>query len=261
MNELTTQLEVMRIPKRGVICLFGNEYSNRDLERSLYDGEPVIVRFDARDMSQVELYRLTEAHIGQVFKHGKPATFTASDMNKKREERRRNTAHHKTEAESQLCRDARDKADDVSAIDLTKIRTCDLAHRLAIENAIKNYRAKMTLEERVLAVAFLLDYPTELRSPEYKAGMRSALNQSFSVREDACQFELGTAACDAWRTGYQDGLSRYHNWRKPFINVSASAGAAYWALFAQSFPQGGVEMADFWEVFVGKFALNTGRTA
>lgn len=47
--------------------------------------------------------------------------------------------------------------------------------------------------------------PRDPRSPEYKAGVRAALEKRFNGVAIACPYELGTAAADAFLSGLDEG--------------------------------------------------------
>ncbi len=77
--------EVGRTPQRGVISLFGNEYSRRALVDELAEGEKVRVRYDIHDASRVFLLRMDGRIIGEaVWDAHKEAAFPVPRMDQLR---------------------------------------------------------------------------------------------------------------------------------------------------------------------------------
>lgn len=80
--------EVSRIPQRGVVSLFGNEYFNGDLVDTLEEGEKVRVRFDIHNVNQVWLLRMDGRFLCTAQWDGnKRAAFPVSFVEQKRAER------------------------------------------------------------------------------------------------------------------------------------------------------------------------------
>jgi putative transposase len=80
--------EVGRIPQRGVISIFNNEYANKMLVDALSEGEKVRVRFDIHDANQVWVLRMdgTFLCVAQWDAH-KKAAWPVPYMDKKRQDR------------------------------------------------------------------------------------------------------------------------------------------------------------------------------
>lgn len=80
--------EVQRIPQRGLVSLFNNEYALPEMVNLLAEGEQVRVRFDIHDASQVTLLRMDGRYLGVAEWDGhKRAAFPVPFMEMKREER------------------------------------------------------------------------------------------------------------------------------------------------------------------------------
>lgn len=81
--------QIDRVPDRGLVRLFGNEYFRKELKDELSEGERVYVRFDIHDANQVWLYRLDGRYIGTAqWDTHKKAAFPVSFRDRKAEERR-----------------------------------------------------------------------------------------------------------------------------------------------------------------------------
>lgn len=80
--------EEIRIPQRGIVSIFKNEYAMPGLVNLLAEGEQVRVRFDIHDANQVTLLRMDGRHIGVAKWNGhKTAAFPVAYIEQKREER------------------------------------------------------------------------------------------------------------------------------------------------------------------------------
>ncbi|MDD4930489.1 MAG: hypothetical protein PHP85_14630 [Gallionella sp.] len=128
----------------------------------------------------------------------------------------------------------------------------DLACQLAAENIIENFRAQMTMDERVNAANFLHSeafFPErDPRSAEYQAGVMWALKTRFNVPVERSIAKAGTAAWDAWRAGVDEGKHIYRDWL-----TNRSDGHKYWQLFADHFDNCGGNMHLFWCALGRKF--------
>lgn len=80
--------EVARMPQRGVVSLFGNEYANKELVELLAEGEKVRVRFDIHNADRVWLLRMDGRFlcVAEWDAH-KRAAFPVPYIEQKREER------------------------------------------------------------------------------------------------------------------------------------------------------------------------------
>jgi putative transposase len=88
LNELWLP-QIDRVPDRGLVRLFGNEYFRKELKDELSEGERVYVRFDIHDANQVWLYRLDGRYIGTAqWDAHKKAAFPVPFVQRKAEERR-----------------------------------------------------------------------------------------------------------------------------------------------------------------------------
>lgn len=80
--------EEIRIPQRGIVSIFNNEYAMPDLVNLLAEGEQVRVRFDIHDANQVTLLRMDGRLIGIAHWDGhKRAAFPVAFIEQKRQER------------------------------------------------------------------------------------------------------------------------------------------------------------------------------
>lgn len=80
--------EVGRTPQRGVVSLFGNEYSRKSLVDELSEGEKVRVRYDIHNADRVYLLRMDGRPIGEALWNGhKVAAFPVTRMEQLREQR------------------------------------------------------------------------------------------------------------------------------------------------------------------------------
>lgn len=70
----------------------------------------------------------------------------------------------------------------------------------------------MKIVDELMTEAFNL--PRDLRSPEYKAGVRAALTYRIEGEKIVCPHQVGTAAADAWLTGADEGHSLWRRWRE-----------------------------------------------
>lgn len=80
--------EVQRIPQRGLVSLFNNEYALPEMVNLLAEGEQVRVRFDIHDANQVTVLRMDGRFLGIAIWDGhKRAAFPVPYIEMKREER------------------------------------------------------------------------------------------------------------------------------------------------------------------------------
>lgn len=80
--------EVGRTPQRGVVSLFGNEYSRKSLVDELAEGEKVRVRYDIHDADRVYLLRMDGWPIGEAKWNGhKVAAFPVPRIEQLRAQR------------------------------------------------------------------------------------------------------------------------------------------------------------------------------
>lgn len=80
--------QVERVPQRGLIELFKNEYAMPELVNLLAEGERVVVRFDIHRPEKVMVFRLDGRYLGEAIWDGhKRAAFPVSFIDAKREER------------------------------------------------------------------------------------------------------------------------------------------------------------------------------
>lgn len=80
--------EVIRVPQRGKVSLFNNEYFKRDLVDVLREGEKVRVRYDLHDAAKVWLLTLEGVFLGEALWNGNAvAAFPVSGMDQARAER------------------------------------------------------------------------------------------------------------------------------------------------------------------------------
>lgn len=80
--------EEIRIPQRGIVSLFNNEYAMPGLVNLLAEGEQIRVRFDIHNADQVTLLRMDGRQIGVANWNGhKRAAFPVAYIEQKREER------------------------------------------------------------------------------------------------------------------------------------------------------------------------------
>ncbi len=80
--------EVIRTPSRGLVQLFGNTYSRRDLVQILPEGATVRVRYDLHDASKVWLLTLEGRLIGEALWNGHAReAFPVSEMDQLRAQR------------------------------------------------------------------------------------------------------------------------------------------------------------------------------
>jgi putative transposase len=80
--------ETIRKPQRGVVSLFGNEYSMRDLVDLLPEGERVRVRYDLHNAEKVWLLTIDGKYLGEALWNGhKTAAFPVPKMDQLRQAR------------------------------------------------------------------------------------------------------------------------------------------------------------------------------
>lgn len=80
--------QVERVPQRGLIELFKNEYAMPELVNLLAEGERVVVRFDIHRPEKVMVFRLDGRYLGDAIWDGhKRAAFPVSYRDQKAEER------------------------------------------------------------------------------------------------------------------------------------------------------------------------------
>ena len=80
--------QVERVPNRGVIQLFNNEYAMPSLVNILAENERVVVRFDIHRPEKVMVFKLDGRYLGEAVWDGhKRAAFPVAFIDKKREER------------------------------------------------------------------------------------------------------------------------------------------------------------------------------
>lgn len=108
--------EVVRVPQRGRVSLFGNSYCKAELVDLLAEGEQVRVRYDLHDASHVWLFTLKGEFLGVAdWDSHKEAAFPVAEMDRKRAER----ASGKTRRGEQIIDEAQAEKDDV--IDLPPV--------------------------------------------------------------------------------------------------------------------------------------------
>lgn len=77
--------EVVRIPQRGLVSLFGNQYSRRDLVNVLPEGAKVRVRYDLHDAEKVWLLTLDGVFLGEAVWNGhREAAFPVPEVDRLR---------------------------------------------------------------------------------------------------------------------------------------------------------------------------------
>lgn len=80
--------EVVRKPQRGLVSLFGNVYSKRDLVNLLPEGSQVRVRYDLHNAEKVGLLTMDGVYLGEAVWNGhREAAFPVSEIERKRAER------------------------------------------------------------------------------------------------------------------------------------------------------------------------------
>lgn len=108
--------EVVRVPQRGRVTLFGNTYCKADLVELLAEGARVRVRYDLHDASTVKLLTMEGVYLGTAdWDSHKEAAFPVAEMDRKRAER----AAGKTRRGEQIIAEAQAEKGDV--IDLPPV--------------------------------------------------------------------------------------------------------------------------------------------
>ncbi len=80
--------EVVRKPQRGLVSLFGNQYSRRDLVDVLPEGAKVRVRYDLHNADKVWLLNMEGVFLGEAIWNGhREAAFPVPEMERLRAER------------------------------------------------------------------------------------------------------------------------------------------------------------------------------
>lgn len=181
--------EVSRIPQRGVVSLFGNEYFNGDLVDTLEEGEKVRVRFDIHNANEVWLLRMDGRFLCTAEWDGnKRAAFPVSFVEQKRAERAAGKAKRGEriidEAMAELGNTLEGEfTQEMPAMEIPADNVVQLAASVPEPRHDKPNLAAMGDYSRL---TWLADHPEDW-TPEYRAYCANAVKRGSSTIVDALE--------------------------------------------------------------------------